>query len=171
MTRYLHAKAYCLCFEDAASVASKEIEREAAAKKAADDAANDDKKFTQEDLNRFLAEDKRKGQEKQRALAEQLEEMKKQENLTSKQKSDLQTKIEGLQSQYMTDGEKARQESDRQQTEHLAKLKSTEEDRDSWNIPNWQFLVKLLPHQTHMAEFNWNKLRQFSLQKPNWLKN
>jgi flagellar biosynthesis GTPase FlhF len=135
MTRYTRAPAYFLCFEDdpEAAAAAKKAEEEAAAKKAAEDKKNaDEKQFSQADLNRFLADEKRKEQEKQRKLANELDEMRKQKNLTTQQKDELKTRIEELQTQFMTEEEKARQNAERQQKEYANKLKETEEERDAW---------------------------------------
>lgn len=100
-----------------------------------------EKTFNQDDLNRFLAEDKRKGQEKQRQLATQLADMQKQKNLTDKQKKDLQTRIDELQAQYMTTEEKARQDADRKQKEYDGKLEAATTERDEWKVKHEQLAI------------------------------
>ena len=141
---FLQARAWQLSFEgddDAAAKAAADA-KTAADAKAADDAKNDDdKKFNQDDLNRFLAEDKRKGQEKQRQLALELVEMKKQKNLTDKQKGDLQAQIDDLQKQYMTTEEQARQDADRKQKEYSGKLETATTERDEWKAKHEQLAI------------------------------
>lgn len=67
------------------------------------------KKFSQEDVNRFLAEEKRKAQQKNQELVTQLESLKSSAGLTQQERDALQTRIENLQSEHLTDKQRAEQ--------------------------------------------------------------
>lgn len=140
MTMFLRASAWQLAFEgddDAAAAAAKA----AADAKAAAASDDDDKKFTQEEVNAFVATEKRKLQEKQRSLANELEGMKKEKNLTAKQKGELQQRIDDLQSQYLTTEEKARQDAERKQKEYDGALKTATTERDEWKMKHESLVI------------------------------
>ena len=109
---------------------------EAAAKAAAEakaaEAAKKDPTFTQEEVNTFLAKEKRKTQETQKQLAVQLQEHKKNAQLSGEEKDDLTKQIEDLQKQYMTVEERNRQTSEKASKKHQQLLKDATKERDSW---------------------------------------
>ena len=120
-----------VCFDgddDAAAAAAKAAE-EAAAKKAAEE-----KTFTQEEVNTYLAKEKRKTQEAQRNLATQLEDAKSSSKLSQDDRDDLEKQIEVLQKQYMTGEERARQASEKMSKKHDEEFKLAQSDRDGWKV-------------------------------------
>jgi hypothetical protein len=94
--------------------------------------ANKGKIFTQDDVNAFLAKEKRKTQETQKQLAAQLSEYKQTAELSSEAKVELEKQIEDLQKQYMTVEERARQTSEKVKKVHEDELVALKTDRDSW---------------------------------------
>lgn len=98
------------------------------------DSNNDrgEKTFTQEEVNTFLAKEKRKTQDAQKKLASQLQEVKKTAELTSEEKIELEKQIEDLQKQYMTVEERARQASDKATKAHEKVVTDLTTERDSW---------------------------------------
>ena len=102
---------------------------------------NDEKIFTQEEVNTFLASEKRKTQEKQRQLATELEELRKTAKLTNDEKTELSKRIEELQAQFMTKEEKARQEADRAKKEYDGKLDITTKERDEWKTKHEKLAI------------------------------
>jgi len=134
---FLRASAWLLTFDgddDAAAAAAAKVaaDKAAADKAAAAAAAEGDQTFTQDEVNSFLAAEKRKDQERQRVLVSELEGLKRESNLTKKQRTDLEKRIEDLQNQYMTTEEKARQEAERKQKEYDGELKTALTERDDW---------------------------------------
>jgi uncharacterized sporulation protein YeaH/YhbH (DUF444 family) len=87
-----------------------------------------DKKFTQEDVNKFLAEDRRKHQTNLQTLQQQLEQFKG----TAKEKEALQQKLEDLQKQFLTKEQLAQQENEKAKNKYESELKGTAAERDQW---------------------------------------
>lgn len=83
------------------------------------------KTFTQEELNRILAEEKRKS-------LKQLEDLKKAKGLTDKEKSDLSTRIEELQNQLLTKEQLAAKEKEKRDREHDEKLQQLTAEKNTW---------------------------------------
>ena len=77
---------------------------------AGDAKGGEDKKFTQADLNRFLAQEKEKTRQQNAALISQLEELKGSKALSEQEKNDLNSRIEELQNQSLTKEEMAKKE-------------------------------------------------------------
>lgn len=87
-----------------------------------------DKKFTQDDVNKFLAEDRRKHQQNLSTLQQQLDQFKG----TAKEKEALQAKLEDLQKQFLTKEELAKQEAEKARSKYENELKNTTAERDQW---------------------------------------
>lgn len=115
-----------VCFEGEEEAAAAKAAAEAAAKAAAG------KKFDQDEVNTFLAKEKRKTQEVQRQLATQLEEAKKSAALTVEERDDLQKQIDELQNKYMTTEERARQEAEKTKDAHVTEIKTLTTERNAW---------------------------------------
>lgn len=116
----------------------------AAAKAAADKAAAKAKKeetFTQEQVNTFIAEEKRKNQTRQRELAAELESLRRNTALSGEERDGLQTRIEELQSQFLTTEEKARQEVEKKKKEFTEKVDNLTAERNTWQTKHSQLLI------------------------------
>ena len=90
-----------------------------------------EKKFSQEDVNGIVAEEKRKTQVAQRKQAQELEELRKSSTLTKEEKETLQTQIEDLKKQYMTAEERssrAKQEADKKNENLITELTQERDD-------------------------------------------
>jgi len=99
----------------------------------------DTKTFTQDEVNTFIAEEKRKWQGKetkwqqeQKDLVTQLEALRKNETLTKDERDQLQSRIETLQAQYMTTEERARQAAEATQKRYDEERKQLTQERDIW---------------------------------------
>ena len=88
--------------------------------------------FDQEAVNTFLAKEKRKTQDAQKDLAEQLASYKKTAALSTEEKDELNQKIEELEKKYMTVEERNRQASDKVSKEHENELKEAVEAKKAW---------------------------------------
>jgi len=97
--------------------------------------------FTQDQVNTFLAEEKRKHQKTQQALATELEGLKKNASLTAEEKKVLEKRIEELQNQYMTAEEKARHASEKVQKQTTEQLEALTKERDTWQRLHSQLLI------------------------------
>jgi len=99
------------------------------------------KNFTQADVDRFLAEDRRKHQAKQQALAQQLEQFQSTARLTEEEKQGLAAQIEELRNQSLT----KEQQLTRDLEKHKETLKTTSEtlakERDTWQGRYGELLV------------------------------
>lgn len=102
----------------------------------------DDTKFSQADLNKILADEKRKHQEKNGQLIKELEELKKTKGLSEQQKSDLESRIEQLTNEHLTKEEQAKRESERLKKDYEGKHKEVETDRDSWRNRYTEMLIE-----------------------------
>lgn len=87
--------------------------------------SNTNKAFSQEDVNRLLAEEKRKH-------TKVLEDLKNRSGATEAEKAELEKRISQLQQEYMTKEEKAQQEYLARHTALEASNKELTSERDSW---------------------------------------
>jgi hypothetical protein len=92
----------------------------------------DDKKFSQDDVNKMLADHKRALQKDRDTLASQLEELKKSKNLSDEERTVLATKIEELQNANLTTEEKAKKEREKIENEYKGKLDSVTTESKLW---------------------------------------
>lgn len=93
---------------------------------------NAEKKFTQDDVNRFLAEDRRKAQQKNQELVTQLTALKEGATLTQKERDELQARIEQLQNEHLTKEEQAQREFTKKLTAAETTLKTAQAEVDAW---------------------------------------
>ena len=93
--------------------------------------AEDDKpRFTQKQVNDFLAKEKGKHQKATEAQVKELEKIKASKGLTEKEKSELQTRIEDLQNSMLTKEQLAQKEREKLQNEHKKTLDTVAGERD-----------------------------------------
>ncbi len=93
-----------------------------------------EKKFSQEDVNTMMAEEKRKTQVAQRKQASELEELKRGASLTVEQKETLETQIDELKTQYMTTkerAERAKEEADKKSDNLIMQLTQQRDDANA----------------------------------------
>jgi hypothetical protein len=90
------------------------------------------KTFTQEQVNKFLADDKRKHQDQIKQTVTQLEEMKKTLQLSDQQKLELETRIENLNTGLMTAEERAKSELGKKDKELKTIAETLTKERDGW---------------------------------------
>lgn len=90
------------------------------------------KTFTQEQVNAFLNREKEKWQKTAQQQVTQLEQLKKSQNLTEKQKSELQIRIDELNQSMLTKEQLAQQEREKMKKEHDDLKKSLEGERNDW---------------------------------------
>ncbi len=134
---------WSVCFEGEEDAAAKAVAAEkaaaekaaaekAAAEKAAAEAANTGKQFTQEDLNRILAEDRRKHQAQLKEQAEKLEGVLKSQSLTEQDRKVLQENLVAVQGQLRSVEAQATKE--KQELEHSfqARLADMEKKAATW---------------------------------------
>jgi len=91
-----------------------------------------EKKFTQADLNRIQAKEKRKTQEAYKELQTQLEEARNAAQAGSAEREELELKIEELQRKTMSAEEIARQKEAKLQKKHQEELEETKRSADLW---------------------------------------
>src|SRR5215831_20238628 len=91
-----------------------------------------DRKFTQDDVNRFLAEDRRKTKDSKEKLIQELETLKKSSGLSQKEKETLTARIEELQSQVMSKEQLLEKERNKLNSEHQLSLKTEREEKEQW---------------------------------------
>ncbi len=119
-----------------------------AAKKAAEEAAKkaaEDDKFTdkqQERVNKIVAEERRKMQEKQQKTLDDMGKLKDRASLTAKEKETLIKQIEDLKNQYMTTEEKARRAVEEAETKRTGEIAALTNDRDDWRKKHATLVVE-----------------------------
>jgi chromosome segregation ATPase len=93
------------------------------------------KAFTQDDVNKFLAEDRRKHQEKMSKLGEELEKLKSSKNLTEEEKAGLTQRIEDLNSSLLSKEEEMKKTLDRTEKDYKKKVETEQGRADrNWNL-------------------------------------
>lgn len=90
------------------------------------------KTFTQDEVNKLLAEDKRKHQERVNKTVKDLETLKTSNNLTAKEKGDLQKRIEDLQSEVLTKEQLAAKEKEKLSKTYQKQIEEANRERDTW---------------------------------------
>lgn len=120
---------FILCYEgeEEAAAAKKAAEEAAAVKKAAES-----KTFTQEDVNRILAADRRKSEEKLNKTLEELEAQRAKSSLTATERSELDNTIEGLKESLMTKAQLAEKESAKAKKVHEKQVTELSESSKKW---------------------------------------
>lgn len=91
-----------------------------------------DRTFSQADVNRMLADDRRKHQKQNEQLIGQLEDLKRSKGLSDKERGELATRIEELQTQHMTEAQKAERERAKLKDTHKQELDESIKERDAW---------------------------------------
>jgi len=98
--------------------------------------------FTQEQVNTFVADERRKMQTKQREMAAELETLKTNTALTGEERDTLQSRIDDLQNQYLSKEEQARQESEKSKSEQDKLLLDLTAERDHWSAQHSNLLIQ-----------------------------
>jgi hypothetical protein len=88
--------------------------------------------FTQEEMNRIFAHNKRKLQQTSEQQAQRLEELRNNQNLTQQQRDSLAQEIEQLRAQHQTKEQQASQELNREKERYNKDTKTLKEERDAW---------------------------------------
>lgn len=88
--------------------------------------------FTQEDVNGFLAKDKKKAQEAHQKTLDELNILKKRANLSNEERAELEKKIEETQLSLKSKEEVAAQEREKLVKSHKKEIGKITEDRDKW---------------------------------------
>lgn len=86
------------------------------------------KTFTQEEVNAFLADDRRKHQANVTTLQQEVAKF----QGTAKEKEALQTKLQQMEQQFLTKEQLQAQENDKAKKAYEEKLSTTETERDRW---------------------------------------
>lgn len=88
--------------------------------------------FTQEDVNKFLAEDRRKHKAQTEKLIAELETIKKSKNLSDQERTNLTARIEELNNQILTKEQLLEKERNKLQNEHRTQLQKESEEKELW---------------------------------------
>jgi hypothetical protein len=91
-----------------------------------------DRRFTQEEVNKILAEDKRKHQEKYQQLEGSYQELLQNQNLTTEQRDDLKSKLEEVQKSLRTKEQQAEYERKQAEEKYKNELESQKTRADHW---------------------------------------
>lgn len=139
--RYLLSQASSTFYEsDEEAAAKAEAEAEATAKaeaeakvKAETDAKNEaNKTFTQDQVNKMLAEDRRKHKAQVDKHVTELEQLKKSKSLSDQERSNLTTKIEELQNSVLTKEQRAQKEKEKLEKDLKTTTEQLTASRDEW---------------------------------------
>lgn len=90
------------------------------------------KTFTQDDLNRILAEEKRKNKATFDKTYAELEAVKSKANLTSQERQELETRMEDMRNAHMTQAEILKQNAERDKKTFEGKLSTAEKEAQAW---------------------------------------
>lgn len=91
-----------------------------------------EKKFSQTDINRFLAEEKRKAQKAQEKTIKQLEELKKSQSLTEEEKVRWEERIEVMKNEFLTKEELAKKQAKAERDKQKAEAEAREKETAKW---------------------------------------
>lgn len=88
--------------------------------------------FTQEDVNKFLAEDRRKHKAQTEKTIAELEQLKKSKSLSDQERVTLANRIEELSNQILTKEQLLEKEKAKLQNEHKTQLQKESEEKEGW---------------------------------------
>jgi hypothetical protein len=128
----LFNSAWRLVYGDEEDAAAKAAADKAAADKAAAAANGDKITMTQDELNKMMADNRRKLTTQNQELVEQLKKMRDETQMTAQQKDELELRIEQIQEQYMSKEELAKREAAKQSKVHQKAVETLTGERDSW---------------------------------------
>jgi len=95
-------------------------------------AAGKSKTFTQDEVNRVLAKERREHQQKTQRAIDELQALKTKVNITTQERADLESRIEELQGSISTKEELARQALAKESKKHTAELENLKTELGSW---------------------------------------
>jgi len=90
------------------------------------------KTFTQEEVNKFLADEKRKTKAQADKLVTELEAMKSKASLTAQEREEIEARLESVKSEFMTKEEMLKQEKERVEKKLKTDLDSKTKEADTW---------------------------------------
>ncbi len=90
------------------------------------------KVFTQDDVNRILAREKRKHESSTQTALDELNALKAKADLTKEEREDLEGRIEGLQSSLRTKEQQAAHEKQKLEKEYKTRVEQLEQERGTW---------------------------------------
>jgi len=130
-SRMYKSRPWSSCFEgeDAAAAAAATAAAAAAAVAAA---AGDNKTFTQEDVNRIVAEDRRKLQAQLQKSESQLSELAKSKSLTEQERVTLRENLDAIAGQLRTKEQQAQLEKRQMEEAHAAKMAEVDQKAQVW---------------------------------------
>jgi len=123
------------CFEGedaAAAAAATAAAVAAAATAAAAGVVTGDKTFTQEEMNRILAEDKRKHQAQLQKMESQLTELAKSKTLTDQERATLKENLDAIAGQLRTKEQQAQLEKRQMEEAHATKMAEADQKAQVW---------------------------------------
>ena len=103
-----------------------------AARLAAEADAAKKKTFTQEQVNAFLADEKRKAKAQNEKLASELEAFKSKVNLSTDEKAELEARVESLRSEFMTKEEILKQDTAKAGKKYKEDLEAKTNEANTW---------------------------------------
>lgn len=98
----------------------------------APESSDSGKTFTQEDLNKILADDKRKHQEKYKQLEGSYQELLENQNLTKDERDKLKARLEDVQKSQRTKEQQVEYERKQAEEKYENELKTTMEQKEYW---------------------------------------
>jgi hypothetical protein len=90
------------------------------------------KVFNQQDVNRLLANERRKGEERIKKAIEEAEALKAKASLTDDERSELESRLENMKNELLTKDELAKKEKDKLAKKHVEELEKITGERDAW---------------------------------------
>ena len=120
-------------YDDAAdAAAAAAATAAAAAAAAAAGGGGTPKTFTQDDVNRLLAKEKRDFQSKQQTMINELEALKQKSTLTAEERTALENRLEELRNESLTKDELAKKDKDKLLKTHETEKTTLVKERDGW---------------------------------------
>jgi len=97
-------------------------------------AGDGNKNFTQEDLNKFLADDRRKHQARYEKLEQQMMKLAESKTLEEEQRQQYATELEDLRAQWLTKEQRAAYERKQEQERYKIELQTTKETAEKYQV-------------------------------------
>jgi hypothetical protein len=131
----LNDLAWVLVYDEEQQVAEEEVtETETNGEQIPETPPKNVKTFTQEEVNKIMAEDRRKQQKNRDQLVSQLKTISENKNLTEKERDELATRIEQLQNETMTAQEVAKREKEKITKDYTKQVDRERADKERiWN--------------------------------------
>jgi len=157
---------YVTCYDNEGEGGSDGGQADNAGQDNGDSGQNGDRTFTQEELNKFLAVDRRKHQEKYESLEQSYQQLLDNESLSKDERNKLEESLENLRAQYRTKEQQAAHERKKLEEEYSERLTDAEKQSELWQRRYTESTIARSLQDAAVAHEAYNPAQVIALLRP-----